>query len=63
MHKDLRALVKKLTVQGFEVEATKNGHLTVRQDGRRVATLPGSPSDHRSMANCLAVLKRAGFKP
>ncbi|MFJ2780200.1 hypothetical protein [Kitasatospora sp. NPDC087315] len=63
MNKDLRDLVKKLTKQGFEVGQTKSGHYAVRKNGARVATLPGSPSDHRAMANVLAVLKRAGFKP
>ncbi|MER7707271.1 hypothetical protein ABTX81_30760 [Kitasatospora sp. NPDC097605] len=63
MRKDLRVLVKKLTAQGFEVQATKNNHHVVRKDGRRVAHFGSTPSDPRAMANLLASLKRAGFKP
>lgn len=61
--KETRELIKKLKRQGFEVEPTKGGHYTVRKDGRRVATLAGTPSDGRSMKNVLAALKRAGFQP
>lgn len=63
MHKDLRALKKKLIEQGFEVTPTKNGHHVVRKDGQRVAHFGSTPSDHRAMANLLAFLRRAGFKP
>lgn len=61
MSSDQRKLEKALAAQGFEVTATKSGHKTVRLDGVRITTLPGSPSDHRSMKNCLAALRRAGF--
>lgn len=61
--KDIRQLIKKLEAQGFTVTPTRNGHYRVSKNGTSVTTLPGTPSDHRSMKNCLAYLKRAGFKP
>jgi predicted RNA binding protein YcfA (HicA-like mRNA interferase family) len=62
MSSDQRKLEKALKAQGFEVVPTKNGHKTVRKNGVRVTTLPGSASDHRTMKNCLADLRRAGFQ-
>lgn len=59
---DPRKLKKALKAQGFEVVPTKNSHETVRKNGVRVTTLPSSPSDHRTMKNCLAELRRAGFQ-
>lgn len=61
--KETRQLIKKLQAQGFDVEQTKGNHYVVRKDGRRVATLAGTPSDSRSHKNAVAALKRAGFQP
>lgn len=59
---DLRKLLKALEEQGFSVERTKAGHWLVRNpEGRAVATIAGTASDHRSMKNALAYLRRAGF--
>ena len=62
MNKDLKKLVKALEAQDFEVRATKRQHLTVSKNGQWVTTLPGTPSDWRSMRNAMAALKRAGFR-
>lgn len=62
MDKDTRKIVKALEAQGFEVRATRKGHLQVKQNGRVIAVLSGTPSDHRSMGNALARLRRAGFQ-
>jgi len=62
MNKDLKKLVKALEAQDFEVRATKRQHLKVSKNGRWVTTLPGTPSDWRSMRNAMAALKRAGFR-
>lgn len=61
MHKELKKLVRELEVQGFEVEPTRNGHLTVRKNGTRITTFAGTPGDGRSWKNSLAHCKRAGF--
>lgn len=64
MNKDLKKLTTALKAQGFDVEPASgkdSTHLVVRKDGRRVTTLPSTPSDHRSMRNCIAACRRAGF--
>ncbi|MFH0246378.1 hypothetical protein ACGRHY_29055 [Streptomyces sp. HK10] len=61
--KEVKQLIKKLESQGFTVEATRKGHYKVSRKGAFVTYLPGTPSDHRSLKNCLSYLKRAGYKP
>lgn len=62
MNKDLKKIIKALEGQGFTVDVTKRGHVVVKKDGRMVATLAGTASDHRSIKNGLSYLKRAGFQ-
>ena len=61
MNKDLRKILDALEAAGFTVRRTTKGHYTVGRDGHRITTLPGTPSDHRSMRNALAKLKPHGF--
>lgn len=61
MGSDLRKVLKALEEQGFTVTRTQSGHWEVRLDGRRVATLSSTGSDHRGLRNGLAYLRRAGF--
>lgn len=62
MGNDLRTLLKALRAQGFTVDRTGSGHWLVRNaEGRAVATIAGTASDHRSLRNALAVLRRAGL--
>lgn len=61
--KDIRTLIKDLEAQGFEIRRTTKGHHRVYRDGQPVCTLSGTPSDHRSMKNSIAALKRAGYIP
>lgn len=58
-HKKLLELIDK---QGFERTLNGSGHYTIRRHGRRVATIPRTPSDSRSTNNSLATLRRAGLK-
>ncbi|MBF6332465.1 type II toxin-antitoxin system HicA family toxin [Nocardia transvalensis] len=60
-NKDLRKIVRELARQGFDVAATKRGHLQVTKNGQVIATMPGTPSDPRAWRNALAPVKRAGF--
>ena len=62
MDKELRKVIGALEAQGFEVTITRRGHVVVRKDGRLVATLAGTASDHRSLRNGMAYLRRAGFR-
>lgn len=61
MNKDIRKLTRELRRQGFEVRATRRGHLAVSTSGQSIAVLAGTPSDWRSHRNGLARLRRAGF--
>jgi predicted RNA binding protein YcfA (HicA-like mRNA interferase family) len=61
--RDVQQLIKKAAAQGFEVNPTKSGHWLVKKDGARVTTLPGTPSDRRSLLNCISHMKRHGFIP
>jgi hypothetical protein len=60
--KDLKKLVRAARKQGWTVEQTKNGHWRFKApDGIGLVHASGTASDHRSMANLLAQLKRYGF--
>lgn len=61
MKKEIRVLVKDLHQQGFVVRVSRRGHRLVCLDGQIVAVIPGTPSDWRSLKNCRAALRRAGF--
>jgi len=62
MNKDLRKVLREAERQGFEIVTRKSGHIEIRKDGQRVTTFAGTASDHRSMRNGLAHMKRAGFQ-
>lgn len=59
----LKRLLELAAEQGFTVERTSKGHITFRDpDGRRVATASKTASDHRSLKNTTAHLRRGGLK-
>jgi hypothetical protein len=59
MSKEIRDLIKDFEAAGFEVRTTPgNTHPKVYVDGHLKTTLPSSPSDHRSLKNARATLKR-----
>ena len=62
MNKDLKKILKAARSAGFETRTTKKGHIVVTKDGLRVTTFAGTASDHRSIRNGLADLRRAGFE-
>lgn len=63
MNKDLKKVLKEAEAQGFEVRQTRGSHYQVRDtDGRVVAVFAGTASDHRSIKNTIAALRRAGFQ-
>ena len=62
--KDIKNLIRALESQGWRVEKTRSGHyMAYSPNGKDIVTIPGTPSDHRSMRNTLAALRRAGFTP
>jgi hypothetical protein len=63
MGNDIRKLLKAAENQGFTVERTAKNHWLIRNaDGLAVATVASTPSDHRTWANTLARLRRAGLR-
>lgn len=62
MGSDQRKLLKAIAAQGFTVTKSGKGHFIVRaSDGTRVCTIALTASDHRSISNAIAVLRRSGF--
>ncbi len=60
---DLRDIEKAAREQGFRVERTKKGHPVFYPPDPKKNPVYGSgtPSDHRSIRNLLAELRRAGL--
>lgn len=63
VNNEIRGLLRNLEKQGFTVVHTKRNHYKVSKDGQLIATLPSTPSDRRSLRNCIAILKKAGYRP
>ena len=61
VHKDIKKLVTEAKKQGFQIEYAGSGHLIVRKDGRRIATLSATPSSPSSILNAQRELKEAGL--
>ncbi|GGX46337.1 hypothetical protein [Streptomyces noursei] len=61
--KEVKQLMKALEKQDFEVEQTRSNHYKVKKGGKLITFLPSTPSDSRSLKNCMPYLKRAGYKP
>lgn len=57
---EVRKMVRAAEAQGAEVKPQKHGYAIVK-DGETVASIPRTPSDHRSLKNARAVLKSAGI--
>lgn len=61
--KETKEIVREAERQGWRVETTKKGHIRFyAPDGVHVVHAGGTPSDHRSIANLLAQLRRYGFR-
>jgi len=67
MKKELKVLLAKVEAQGGRVEPTRGGHIKVlcpnpsQCNGSGIVTLAGTASDHRSVRNGIAQLRRCGF--
>lgn len=53
-----RPLIRWARSLGCEVERARSGHYKVKLDGRLVAVMASTPSDHRSMKNAKAQIRR-----
>jgi len=63
MSKDIDQLLQELRAQGWRVTRTRNNHYRAYPPGGQGSPvwLPGTPSDHRSLANTIALLRQRGF--
>lgn len=61
MRKDVKQFVRALEEQGFTTKTTRKGHITVWKDSQWVTTIPGTPSDHRSLKNSESAARRFEF--
>lgn len=61
--KELKEITREAERQGWRVGETKKGHPQFfAPDGENIVTGSGTPSDHRSIDNLVARLRRYGFK-
>lgn len=61
MTKDVRDLLKKLEAQGWRIVAGGKHIKAFPPDTTRpMVTIPTTPSDHRSLRNTIAQLRRSG---
>lgn len=62
-NKEISALCKSLTEQGFEVEVARNGHYRVLAPDGQKCQIPRTPSRNTSVLNAITRLKRIGYLP
>ena len=63
MNKEIRAIIEEAERQGWRSRPMANGHTRLYgPDGRTQITLPGTPSDYRSLKNAIADMRRVGFQ-
>lgn len=61
---ELEEIIDRAEQQGWQARDTQSGHKQLfAPDGRGIVVAPGTPSDHRSIDNFVADLKRHGYKP
>lgn len=56
--RDARAIAKWALRAGCKVRLTRSNHYKVTFEGRLIAAIPPTPSDHRSVLNTRAQIKR-----
>lgn len=61
-HADTKQLLKEVAAQGAHYKLTGSGHYKITMGGKTLATIPSNPSDHRSIYNSRATLRRKGLK-
>ena len=63
MDKGLREICEAADEQGWRWQGSKGGHVIFFPPDKRFppVVFAGTPSDHRSRKNAMAIMKRAGF--
>jgi len=62
MDKDLRKLAKRARDQGWTVELNRNKHVVFTSPAGHPIVTGSSASDHRSIRNLTAIMRRHGYK-
>lgn len=57
----IRALLDQCRQKGAQVNKLGSGHYEVRKGGKRIAVVSATPSDHRSVPNARAEIRRNGL--
>ncbi len=60
--KDLEALLKSLEAEGYFVGLNNSGHYYAEADDESRVVIGNTPSDHRTLQNACALLRRQGFE-
>lgn len=60
--RDLKAAAERARKAGWTITQTRSGHLAWKPPSGQTVFCPGTPSDHRSIANVISKLRRAGLK-
>lgn len=61
MKKDMKRLLAQAEAAGCRIVPTNGGHVSIYcPDGKTIVTAASTPSDHRSIKNTVALLRRAG---
>jgi hypothetical protein len=60
--KDMRALLAQAEDAGCEVKPTRNGHVQIKVPGGGIVIAASTASDHRTIKNTRAELRRAGLE-
>ena len=60
--REARALVEEAERQGFRIKAVTHGWLCFPANGQAAVFVAGTASDHRSIKNSIAALRRQGLK-
>lgn len=59
MHKDVKQYLRNLQRNGFVVKRTRSSHWKVYYNTTYIATVPSTPSDHRSLENTKKRVEKA----
>jgi predicted RNA binding protein YcfA (HicA-like mRNA interferase family) len=63
MNRDIKKLVQRAERQGFRLQAGKGHYMLFAPDGVSIVTVAKTPSDHCTIPNTIADLRRCGFDP
>lgn len=57
--KTMRGVKARIVAEGYRIASAGHGDKVMTQDGTFLCSLPTTPSDHRTVANCWATFRRA----